>query len=124
MKEKAGYQIFSSIKDGILEIVFNGELLESEVNSLMDDVLGIIKPNNTGKILADIRNAAGRFGYAETYFRVRDFPADKPIADVAILDVPQNAEYGSFLEATAYNAGFSWKYFTDKDEAIDWLKKG
>jgi hypothetical protein len=122
MKEKARYQIFSSVKNCILEIVFTGELSGNDVNQLMDDVLGIIKPNNTGKVLADIRNAEGRFGYAETYFRVRQFPPDKPMAKVAILDIPKNAQYGSFLEITAHNAGFSWKYFTDKDEAINWLK--
>lgn len=49
-------------------------------------------------------------------------PADTPRIYTAIVDSDENADFENFHENTAYNAGLSYKWFTDIEEAVSWLK--
>lgn len=121
MEEKAKYQISSSVRDGILEIIYTGPVSDDDFPDLQDKTIDIIKANNTGKVIFDIRGVIGRFKYSATYFNVRNLPSDRPVSHVAILDTPEHADFGSFVETTAFNAGLFWKCFTDINDARIWL---
>lgn len=122
MEKKAEYQISSSVNEGILEIIETGEVTESEVEKLTNEVIAIIKANVVMNVLVDVRAIKGRFGYVEAYIRVRNYPLDISRANIAIVNLPENTDYEKYQEATALNAGLSWKCFTDIDAARAWLK--
>ena len=89
---------------------------------MANEVISIILENGVENVLTDIRLLKGRLSYFEAYERVRNYPKDRAKVNVAIVDLPENAEHGKFLETTALNAGLSLKWFTDIDAAKDWLK--
>lgn len=122
MKQKAQYQISSAVNETILEITLTGEMTEDAVSKMECEVLDIIKSNNLRNLLMDFRAMKGRFGYIEAYERVRNYTPDRYRLKNAIVDIPDHADYASFQETTARNAGLSWKSFTDIDEARAWLK--
>ena len=72
-------------------------------------------------MLADVRALKGRF-FTEAFFGVKNYPPDIYRIKVAILDIPENYSFQLFHEFTAKKSGVSFKYFTNKDAAIDWLK--
>ena len=43
MEKKAEYQISSSLKEGILEIILTGEVIESAAEKITNEVTAIIK---------------------------------------------------------------------------------
>ena len=123
MGNKPGYTISTSEEDGILEIVLTGEVTQDSVGKLENEVIDIGKSVNVKNFLIDIREIKGRFRYTGAYYRVRNYPVDRPKINTAIVDLAENADYENFHENTAVNIGLSFKWFTDVDEARDWLKK-
>ncbi|MGD0037178.1 MAG: hypothetical protein ABSC53_07795 [Bacteroidota bacterium] len=122
MEDKKEYQLVTSVNEGILEIIITGEVPMSAVDKLLNEVNAVGKAMNVGAELVDVRYAKGRFGFAESYFHVRDYPADSPIMKIAVVDLAENSDLQSFQETTAKNAGLSLKWFTDIDAARTWLK--
>ena len=122
MEKEEKYQISSSVNEGILEIVLTGETIETEIEKLVNEVISIIRANGLKNLLVDVRAIKGRFGYMEAYSRVRSYPLDLLKVNVAVVDLPENADYESFHETTAQNAGVKLKWFTKIDAARDWLK--
>jgi hypothetical protein len=123
MGEKPEYEISTSEKDGILELVFKGEVEMDSVGELFNKVFNFTKSTSVKNVLIDVRALKGRFGYTETYFRVRNYPPDIPRVNTAYIDLAENADYQNFHENTSVNAGLSFKWFTDIDAARVWLKE-
>ena len=121
MPNKAEYQISSSVNEGILEIIFAGEVTKSIVEKLTIEGVAIIIENGLKNVLVDIRALEVRLGIMDTYSLVRS-PYEKPRVNWAVVDLPENAEYLKFLETTSLNAGHSIRCFTDIDAAREWLK--
>lgn len=121
MEEKVGYQISTSERDGILEVVFTGEVTKNSVEKLAIDGASIIIGKGSKNVMVDIRSLKGRLGIMDTYSFVRT-PYEKPMVNCAVVDIPENSEYIEFLENTAVNAGLSLKCFTDIDAARAWLE--
>jgi hypothetical protein len=122
MRDKPEYQISASENEGILEIILTGEATQNNAKKIQDEVISMIISSKASGLLVDVRGIKGRLGYTEAYFRVRKYPSDVPKLPVAIVDLAENADYESFHETTAINAGLSYKWFTDIDEARAWLK--
>ncbi|KQC10146.1 MAG: hypothetical protein APR62_02120 [Smithella sp. SDB] len=123
MKKKTEYQISSSVSDGILEIVVTGELAESaRDNMLLNEVISITKAKSLKNVLVDIRALKGRSGILETYERVRNYPSHMYELNFAIVDIMENADFQSFHETTAVNAGMSLEWFSNINAARAWLK--
>ena len=111
------------MKKGILEIILKGEATESNYEELTNKLTAIIKAKGVKNVLMDARAINGRFGYyAEAYKLVRSYPPDRPKVNIAIVDLPANAVFGSYCETTALRARLSWKWFMDIDAARTWLK--
>jgi hypothetical protein len=122
MEEKPGYHLSTFVNEGVTEIVISGEVAENAVEKLQNEVFAIMKSTAARNVVVDVRAIKGRFGFFEAYFRVRNYPPDRPIVNTAVVDLPENQEFESFHETTARNAGLSLKCFTDIQAALDWLR--
>jgi hypothetical protein len=120
MPDNVGYQTSSSVNEGILEIIFTGEVTKDTVEKLANEGLFIIIENGLKNVLVDVRALKGRLGIMDTYSIVRN-PSEKPSMNCALVDLPAHEEYIKFLETTAINAGHSLRCFTDIDAARAWL---
>jgi hypothetical protein len=122
MKKKAEYQVSASVNDEILEIILTGE--ESDITSerMRKEIDNIIIASNIKNVLIDVRVLRGRLSISGTYERVRNHAPEINHVKLAVLDLPENAEYQKFHENTACNAGLSLKWFTDINAARTWLK--
>ena len=122
MEKKVEYQISASVNEGLLEIVLTGEVEESAVKNLANELINIIKGNGIENVLMDVRAFKGRFGVTKAFNSVRTYPPYRLRVNSAMVDLPENADYQSFQEETSINAGLSYKWFTDIDAARTWLK--
>ena len=100
MEKRSKYQISSSVNEGILEIILTGEVIESAAEKITNEVTAIIKSNSVENVLADVRAVKGRF-FTEAFFCVRNYSPYIYRNKVAIVDIPQNANFQSFHEITA-----------------------
>lgn len=123
MEEKIPtYSISTSVNDGIVEIVVTGEVERGSAGNLRSDVHSIAKSMNAEKIICDLRNAADRSGYAETYFGVMNTPSFFYNIEIGIVDILERSNIRVFHEYTARTAGIPLKWFTDMEAARAWLK--
>jgi hypothetical protein len=122
MEKKVEYQISASVNEGLLEIVLTGEVEESAVKNLANELINIIKGNGIENVLMDVRAFKGRFGVTKAFNSVRTYPPYRLRVNSAMVDLPENADYQSFQEETSINADLSYKWFTDIDAARTWLK--
>jgi hypothetical protein len=122
MEKKQKYKISTSVHEDIPEIIITGEITTDSIEKMQNEVIAITNSINPQNVLVDVSALKGRFGFTEAYFRVRDYPSDLPRVNIACVDLAENAEYQSFHENTAVNAGLSFKWFSDIDAARAWLK--
>lgn len=122
MGKKSGHNISAFVNKGILEITMTGELIESNVERLQNEVAAIIKAKGVAILLVDIRDLDGRFMLESAYWQVRRPLPDGPKVNIAVLDYPDNSDFISSFESLAIDAGLPIKCFTDIDAARDWLK--
>jgi len=121
LKNTPTYDISVSENDGIIEVVITGEVADHYVDKMEQEVQDILKPMNPKKLLADIRSLKIKHSITDTYIRVRKYP---PLLHIktAVLDIPEHADFQSFHETTARNAGIPMKSFIDIHKAREWLK--
>ncbi len=124
MEKKSEYKISSSVNEGILEFILSGKMLESQINTMLEECNATVLASGVKYILMDVRAIKGRYGYAGAYERVRSHPPEfYGRTKVAMVDLPENSDYRNFHETTALNAGLNVKWFTDIDAARAWLKR-
>jgi hypothetical protein len=122
MKKKAGYQISSSVNDEILEIVIKGKVENHDIEEIHDKITASLKEKEVNNLLVDICAVKGRFSIIEASSHVRHSLAERRKVNTAIIDLPQYANFETFLVIMAENAGLSVKWFTHASAARDWLR--
>jgi len=122
MEDKAEYQISSSVNEGILEIILTGKETQSTFEKMKKEIDNIIITSIVKNVLIDCHALKGRLGITKTYERVRSHPPEIYKVNIALVDLPENADYQKFHETTALNAGMKFKWFTDIASARAWLK--
>lgn len=122
INKQAKYQISSSVNEGILEIVFTGEVTNDDYETIKDETISIQKSMNINNELLDVRTLSGRLGLKQTFSIVRNLHSDTSSINTAFVDITENASYNSIHETPAIKAGLSFKCFTDIKAARDWLK--
>jgi hypothetical protein len=122
MEENTSFQLSYSVNDGIVEIVFTGEITKSTHGRLRAEVITILRENNAAAVLCDVRAMRGPNEIVDAFKRVTSIPSDVASRPCAIVESAVNREFQLFYEATAANAGQSMKYFTDIETARCWLK--
>ena len=122
METRKDYQLSTSVNDGIIEIIITGEITNSTVDDLRNEVRTIAWSLNAKALLVDVRAVKERLGVTEAYYGVRSYPTDRSRISTAVVDLPEHETYQLFLETTAYNSGLRIKWFTNIDDARTWLK--
>lgn len=122
MEQHAEYQISSSIKDEMLEIILTGAETQNTFRKMTTDIDNVIIKSSVKNVLIDCRELKGRIGITDTYERVRSYTPPIYKVKIALIDLHENSEYQNFHETTAINAGMRFKWFTDADDARTWLK--
>ena len=123
MQQQSVYDITVLVYDDILEIIVTGDITDSDTRErLMQEIIYVEKSTNTKKQLLDVQKLKGRLETLEIYNFVRDYPPDRPRMKVALVDIPEYARTASFYETTALNAGLIFKWFSDINDATNWLK--
>lgn len=122
MEMEQGYKISTSEKHGIVEMILTGEVTKDSIDEMMKSIYGIVVSLSPGKLLVDVRELTGRFGYTEAYFRIQQYPSSFRSIKHAVVDRKEHEEYRSFQEYVAVNSGFDFKWFTDIEIARQWLK--
>jgi hypothetical protein len=125
MEKKTSYQLSTSVREGILEIVITGEVMKNTVDGLHTEVITMIQGKEVKAVLCDVTALKGRYDeLAAAYFRARSLPQAVRKLPSAVVDQSKNLDYQSFYETTAANAGHSMKWFADIETARAWLKSG
>jgi|WetSurMetagenome_2_1015567.scaffolds.fasta_scaffold138027_3 hypothetical protein len=123
MEKNTCYQLSTLVSDGIIEIVFTGEVTEDTIDRLHVDVIRVIQGADAKAVLTDVRALKGHNdAFASAYFRARSIPPDIRRLPSAVVDLSVDETYRSFYETTAANVGHLIKWFTDIDAARTWLK--
>jgi hypothetical protein len=122
MENKEKYQVSSSVKDGIIEMVVTGELTKNSVEKMLNEIIAIQKSMNLEKRLVDVRKLKGRPTDLEIYYFIIKRISVRPTLKIAFVDLPVNAKTASFHESSALDAGLSYKWFTGIRAARAWLK--
>lgn len=122
MEQHAEYQISSSIKDEMLEIILTGAETQNTFRKMKNEIDNIIIKSSVKNVLIDCRKLQGRIGITDTYEQVRSYPPEIYKVRIALVDLHENSEYQNFHETTAINAGMKFKWFTDTEAARTWLK--
>lgn len=117
-----GCQFSTVFRDEILEITITGQATEIAVRKLEDELFAAIKSIAPRCVLYDVRGVSGRLGFGDTYFRIRNYPKERPRHFTAIVDLEEHCEFQLFFEDAAHNAGMRVKWFTDMEAARAWLK--
>lgn len=113
------YQIKTSGNNGILEVAITGQAAGSDFENMHNEVSALLKEKNVKKALFDVRGLEQRIEPGEIYRFVRNHPSDIYEIQSAFVDLPENAHYAAALK----NAGLAWEWFTDMNEARDFLHR-
>lgn len=117
------YEIISSSK--IIEVKVSGDLVVKET-VLMGKTIRIKAKELNYKILFDFTQTRNKIPIAEAYFWFTDY-YDK--IDIKLRYIPtvhlsneEDKPFFCFFETTCYNKCIKVKMFTEKGEALEWLK--
>jgi hypothetical protein len=76
------------------------------------------------KILIDVRELYGYFGFTDIHFLVREVMQDligKGVEQVAVIDVKRTVGMDWFLETLAQSSGLNIRVFDEEEPARQWL---
>ncbi|MGO9214320.1 MAG: hypothetical protein ACLP9S_10550 [Syntrophales bacterium] len=119
MEKKEKCQVTSSVNEGILEIVIEGEVTECTYENMTNGVDAIIKESKANKAIVDFRAVYNCIEPSEIYRYVRNYHSILFTMPYAIVDCPENIHY----KTAAINAGLtSLMWFTDMDAARKWIR--
>ncbi|MBN1829275.1 MAG: hypothetical protein JW884_09060 [Deltaproteobacteria bacterium] len=121
MEQKREFQLTSTEKLGILEIVISGKVTVKTAGTVQQEVFALLSAMKIKRLIVDVRTLKGRLGLADAYFRVREYPAEAPRVKTAVVDIEENSEFQSFHETAACNVGLLLRWFTDMDDARAWV---
>lgn len=113
------YQIKTSGNDGILEVAITGKAAGSDFEILHNELSALVQEKNAKKAIFDFRGLEQRIEPGEIYRFARTQPSVIYEIQVTIVDLPENAHYATALK----NAGLAWEWFTDMNEARDFLSR-
>ena len=119
------YEIKVNDALSIIEVKHEGPVDIDEMRAAREETAKYLTDNESRRVLVDIRNATlgpttmELFGFNASY---RDLlPLDVEIAIVYSSETASREDI-LFVETVARNRGVLLRIFTDRNEALDWLK--
>lgn len=121
------YQLTYKKEKEILSVKVSGMRNFETVLSIIKDIQQICVNQSTCRVLVDVRGLEGHMKTMEAYeIPSTVFPKireKRVIEKSAVVDLEESRKYFSFLENVAVNRSFNFRFFTNIEEAIEWLRK-
>lgn len=122
-KNDATYCLSLSADGDICEIGIAGKLTMQDIVELKEKINEMAVLHKIEKMLIDVRDARAEIGYPETYLLAMMTPPYFEKIFSAVVYAPEYAHLALFHEELMTQNGIPTKFFTDIDEARNWLKK-
>jgi len=120
MTEKAKCHVLWSVNEGVLEIVYKGEVTHDTFEDVLNETNAIIEANKAKKVIADCRACGNKTEPSQWYHYLRNYHHSILETRYAVVDIPENEK---FKTATMKAGLTSLAWFTDMDAARKWMKK-
>jgi hypothetical protein len=111
-------------KPNYLYVKTSGLRSRENVQYLSMKVFNTALEKHLSKVLLDITDLVGYFGYLDIFFLVKEVLQDlrgKGVNQVAIIDIHRSTREGWFLEPVAQGKGINIRVFPDDESALKWL---
>ena len=111
-------------KSNFLHVRTSGIRSRETVKNLTSTVFNSALENRKSKILIDVRELFGYFGFMDIIYFVREVLHDlrgKGVDQVAVIDVQNSIGRVWFLEPVAQSHGMNIRVFAEEESARKWL---
>jgi hypothetical protein len=111
-------------KSNYLHVCTSGLRSRENVKNLTIKVFNTALEKHLSKVLIDVRELLGDFGYMDIFFFVREVLKDlrgKGIDQAAVIDIHRSTTEGWFLEPVAHSHGLNIRVFAEEESALKWL---
>lgn len=120
-----------SIRNDILVVELNGELIEkescaaaTEAGRIVDCWFDALRDSGKKKMLVDARELDGHLLMTKDYLLARKLPPLDPNVSVAVIEQRKHKDHPYFLEHKVRNSGCVYlRCFIDRDNAMVWLNE-
>ncbi len=106
-------------EQGFIECLSTGKTSLEDYRGSLKEALRIRKDTGLDKILVDDREHSGAYETFPIHKFIGEIP---PALRVALLISQKTLSENRFIETVSVNRGGNLRIFTDKDEALAWLK--
>ena len=122
--EQTGFILTMEEKSNYLHVCTSGIRSRENVKTIAMKVFNTALEKHLSKVLIDVRELLGDFGFIDIFFLVKEVLLDlrgKGVDQVAIIDVHRTTRQDWFLEPVAYSHGLNIRVFVEEKEALKWL---
>jgi phosphoribosylpyrophosphate synthetase len=111
-------------KSNYLHVCTSGTRSRENVITISIKVFNTALEKHLSKVLIDVRELLGDFGYTDIFYLVREVLKDlrdKGVDQVAVIDIHRTMMEGWFLEPVAHSHGLNIRVFAQEESALKWL---
>jgi hypothetical protein len=118
------YALTMQDKQNYLQVFAQGVRSRETVKAITLKVFHTACEKHLSKVLIDVRDLTGEFGFLDIYYLVTDVLNDlggKGVNQVAVIDIRRSPRPGWFLETVAQHRGYNFRVFPEEESARKWL---
>jgi hypothetical protein len=107
-----------------LHVCTSGKRSRETVKTIAMKVYNTALEKHLPKVLIDVRELIGDFGFIDIFFLVKEVLKDlrgKGVDQLAVIDIHRTTRQDWFLEPVAYSHGLNIRVFVDEEAALKWL---
>jgi hypothetical protein len=122
--DKTKFILTMEEKPNYLRVFTSGNRSRENVKTLTMKVFNTALEKHLSKVLIDVRELSGYFGFMDIFFLVKEVMKDlrgKGVDQVAVIDVHRTSRPDWFLEPVAQSHGINIRVFGEVEEALKWL---
>jgi phosphoribosylpyrophosphate synthetase len=111
-------------KSNYLHVCTSGIRSRETVKTITIKVFNTALEKHLSKVLIDVRELLGDFGYGDIFYLVREVLKDlrgKGVDQVAVIDIHRTTRQDWFLEPVAHSYGLNIRVFNEEESALKWL---
>jgi hypothetical protein len=124
--ESSGEKCLMDEKPDYLHVCTSGMRSRENVSALCLQAFRSAVEKHRAKILVDVRELVGDFGYTDIFFLVKEILIGlrgKGVEKAAVIDIHRTARPDWFLVPVAHSYGLNIRVFTEEEPAVEWLKE-
>ena len=120
------FKLILDEKPDYLHVCTSGMRSRENVSALCLQAFRSAVEKHRAKILVDVRELVGDFGYTDIFFLVKEILIGlrgKGVEKAAVIDIHRTARPDWFLVPVAHSYGLNIRVFTEEEPAVEWLKE-